>query len=242
MILPHGGTGRNRFPVGTPGLVRPRTRGASGAHGLVRLGRPSVHRADVPRGSNHPPTPFAAFPPDLPMTPSRPVDVGLTDALDPILGDRLGPALERIDARAGARLDDDGVHVRRLLRTTHVPWERISSIRLDSRLDLVLSFGVGLLPVTRLPVIGPVIETAADRAVDQLTHRLVPGLRARAGWAVATVEQQTWRRDVEFHRAARVVVLLYPAVTHRLVEEANSRGIPVIRDDGGPSSTQGTAA
>ncbi len=176
------------------------------------------------------------------MPPARPVDVGLTDALDPMLGHRLGPALEHIDARAGARVDDDGVHVRRLLRTTHVPWERISSIRLDSRLDLVLSFGVGLLPITRLPVIGPVIETAADRAVDQLTRRLAPGLRARAGWAVATVEQQTWRRDVDFQRGARAVVLLYPEVTHRLVDEADSRGIPVIRDDGGPSSTQGTAA
>lgn len=172
------------------------------------------------------------------MSAAHPVDVGLTDVLDPVLGDRLRGALNRIDARAGARVDHDGVHVRRLLRTVHVPWDRVDRIRLDSRLDLLLTFAVGLLPVTRLPVVGAAIESAADRAVEQLARHLAPDLRDRAGWAVATIEQQTWRRDVDFQRTARAVVLLYPAVTHRLVEEADSRGIPVIRDDGAPSTTK----
>lgn len=171
------------------------------------------------------------------MTATTPFDAGLTDVLDPMVGERLGPVLAAIDARAGARVDGDGVHVRQLLRTVHVPWERVTLIRLDSRLDLALTFVVGLLPVTRLPIVGSAIEAVADRATEELTRRLLPGLRGRIGWAVATVEQQTWRPDVDFQRTSRAIALLYPTVTHRLVEEARSRGIPVIRDDGNSSPT-----
>lgn len=165
------------------------------------------------------------------MTSAPPVDAGLTDALDPLLGDRLRPFLDAVDARAGARVDHRGIHVRRLLRTVHVPWDRITRIRLDSRLDLTLTFLLGVLPITRAPVIGRIIESSADRLVEEASQRLVPGLRERAGFAVAVVEQQTWRRDVAFERSARAVALLYPSVTARLVEEAGSRGIEVIRDD-----------
>lgn len=164
--------------------------------------------------------------------PATPVDVGLTDALDPLLGDRAGQLLDRIDARAGARVDDTGIHVRRLLRTVHVPWGRVVRVRLDSRLDMLLTLGIGLLPIARAPWLGPVLTGVTDRFADEITRRLAPGLRDRAGWAVATVEQQTWRRDVTFHRTAGVVALLYPSITHRLVAEASSRGIPVVRDDG----------
>ena len=164
--------------------------------------------------------------------PSRPpVDAGLTDVLDPLLGDRFGPVLDAVDARAGTRVDHRGIHVRRLLRTVHVPWDRVTRIRLDSRLDLALTFMLGVLPITRTPVLGRVIEASADRVVEEASQRLVPGLRDRAGWAVAVVEQQTWRRDVAFERTSRAVALLYPSVTHRLVEEAESRGIEVIRDE-----------
>ncbi len=171
------------------------------------------------------------------MPSTTPVDAGLTDVLDPVLGDRIGPVLAAIDARAGARVDGEGIHVRQLLRTVHVPWDRVTRIRLDSRLDLALTFVVGLLPVTRLPVVGSAIEAAADRATEELTRRLLPGLRGRIGWAVATIEQRTWRPDVDFQRASRAIALLYPTVTHRMVEEARSRGIPVIREDGGTSPT-----
>ena len=160
------------------------------------------------------------------------VDAGLTDVLDPWLGDRFGALLETVDARAGARVDHRGVHVRRLLRTVHVPWDRVTRVQLDNRLDLALTLVVGALPVTRAPVIGAALATAADRVAEEVARRLVPSLRERAGWAVATVEQQTWRRDVDFQRTSRVVALLYPEVTRRLVEESQSRGIPVIRDDG----------
>ena len=167
------------------------------------------------------------------MAPAPPVDAGLTDVLDPLLGDRLGPVLAAVDARAGACVDHRGIHVRRLLRTVHVPWDRVVRVRLDSRLDLALTFLVGVLPITRTPIVGRVIESSADRVAEEVSRRLVPGLRERAGWAVAMVEQQTWRRDVAFERTARAVVLLYPSVTDRLVAEAGSRGIEVIRDDGG---------
>ncbi len=167
------------------------------------------------------------------MPPAPAVDAGLTDVLDPVLGERLGPVLAAIDARAGACVDTRGIHVRRLLRTVHVPWDRVTRVRLDSRLDLTLTFLLGVLPVTRTPVVGRVIEASADRIAEEVSRRLVPGLRERAGWAVAMVEQQTWRRDVAFERTSRAVALLYPSVTERLVAEASSRGIEVIRDDGG---------
>src|SRR5690606_33052585 len=140
------------------------------------------------------------------------VDVGLTDALDPILGNRLGPLLDRIDARAGARVDETGIEVRRLLRTVHVPWDRVARVRLDSRLDLLLTLGVGLLPIARAPWLGPVVTGVTDRFADEVTRRLLPGVRRRVGWAVATIEQQTWRSDVTFRRTAGVVALLYPSV------------------------------
>lgn len=166
------------------------------------------------------------------MAATPTVDAGLTDVLDPLLGSRIGPVLDAIDARAGARVDHRGVHVRRLLRTVHVPWDRVARIRLDSRLDLALTFAVGILPITRAPIVGSLLASSADRVAEEAARRLAPGLRDRAGWAVATVEQQTWRRDVAFERTARAVALLYPALTHRLVDEARSRQIPVIRDDG----------
>lgn len=169
------------------------------------------------------------------MTSRSPVDAGLTDVLDPLLGDRLRPVLDAVDARAGARVDHRGIHVRRLLRTVTVPWDRITRIRLDSRLDLALTFLLGVLPVTRAPVLGRIVASSADRLVEEASQRLVPGLRERAGFAVAVVEQQTWRRDVAFERSARAVALLYPSVTERLVEEASSRGIEVVRDDGAGS-------
>ena len=175
------------------------------------------------------------------MTSRSPVDAGLTDVLDPLLGDRLRPVLDAVDARAGARVDHRGIHVRRLLRTVHVPWDRITRVRLDSRLDLALTFALGVLPVTRTPVLGRVIEASADRIVEEASQRLVPGLRERAGFAVAVVEQQTWRRDVAFERSARAVALLYPSVTARLVEEAGSRGIEVIRDDAAGSGGRSAA-
>lgn len=173
--------------------------------------------------------------------PATTVDAGLTDVLDPLLGDRLGPVLATIDARAGARVDHRGVHLRRLLRTVHVPWDRVTRVRLDSRLDLLLTFAVGLLPITRAPIVGPVLEAGADRVAEEAGRRLVPGLRDRAGWAVAVVEQQTWRRDLAFERSARAVALLYPDVTRRLVDEARRRQIPVVTDDlAGPDWTTAT--
>lgn len=174
-------------------------------------------------------------------TTATPVDAGLTDVLDPLLAQRLGGLLAAIDARAGARVDHRGVHVRRLLRTVHVPWDRMTRVRLDSRLDLALTFAIGLLPVTRAPVVGRLVESTADRIAEEAGRRLVPGLRDRAGWAVAVVEQQTWRRDVAFERSARAVALLYPAVTQRLVDEARARRIPVVRDElVGPDWTTAT--
>lgn len=165
------------------------------------------------------------------MVSAAPVDRGLTDVLDPLLGARFGSVLDAIDRQVGARIDEEGITVRRVLRSARVPWSRVTAVRLDSRFDLGLTFLVGLLPVTRAPVVGRVIEESADRVAEELGRRLVPALRSRAGWAVATIEQQTWRRDVTFERSSRVLALLYPALTHRLVAEATARGIPVIRDD-----------
>lgn len=173
-------------------------------------------------------------------TTAPPVDAGLTDLLDPLLRNRIGGVLDAIDARAGARVDHRGLHLRRLLRTVHVPWDRLTRVRLDSRLDLALTFAIGLLPITRAPIVGRVVESTADRVAEEVGRRLVPELRDRAGWAVAVVEQQTWRRDVAFERTARAVALLYPDVTERLVDEARARRIPVVREAGGPDWTTAT--
>lgn len=74
-------------------------------------------------------------------------DRGLTDPLDPWLGDRFAGLLELVDRRAGVRVDDTGITVRGLVRTHHTSWDRVERIALDNRLDVLLAAATRFLPV-----------------------------------------------------------------------------------------------
>lgn len=155
-------------------------------------------------------------------------DHGLTDRLDPVLGSRFGPWLDRIDERAGVRVDDRGVHVRRVLRTHHAPWDQVGSITLDNRLDVVLAAFTRFLPVRRVPVVGGLLTGAVRDVSATLTRSLAPGARDRAGWTVATVRREgLLRGDVDLDGTAWLTALLHPSLTEAITAHAAMRHIPV---------------
>lgn len=157
-------------------------------------------------------------------------DHGLTDRLDPLLGERFGPWLARVDARAGVRVDDRGIHVRQLIRTQHVPWEKIDGIVLDNRLDVVLAAATRFLPVRRVPVVGGVLTDAVRSASATVTRTVVPGARDRAGWTVATVQREGMLHgDVDVEGGAWLTALLHPSVTEAVTAHAAMRHIPLER-------------
>lgn len=157
-------------------------------------------------------------------------DHGLTDPLDPLLGQRFGHWLDLVDARAGVRVDDGGVHVRGLVRTRHLPWDEISRIHLDNRLDVAVAAATRFLPVRRIPVVGGVLTDAVRDASAQVTRRVVPGARDRAGWTVATIERDSLLRgDVEVDGGAWLTALLHPSLTEAVTSHAAMRHIRVER-------------
>lgn len=168
------------------------------------------------------------------MQPVASVDHGLTDPLDTlagrVLGGRLLPVLEVVDANAGIRVDGVGVELRRVLRRERVRWEQVDRITLDSRLDVSLAFAVRFLPVRRVPLVGGLLVSATRTAVGEVTSRLAPGLRDRAGWVVATLHRPArLRRDVDVDGAPALAALLHADVAEVLVGFAAERGIPVER-------------
>ena len=167
-------------------------------------------------------------------TPAAAVDHGLTDPLDPladrVLGGRLVPLLELVDANAGIRVDGIGVELRRVLRRERVRWEHVDRITLDSRLDVGLAFAVRFLPVRRVPLVGGMLVSAAQGAVGTVTSRVAPGLRDSAGWVVATLHRPArLRRDVDVDGGPALAGLLHADVAEVLVAFAEERGIPVER-------------
>lgn len=164
------------------------------------------------------------------MTRIHTVDHGLTDPLDPLLGRRLGPLLDAIDERAGVRVDDTGIHVRRVLRTHTAAWDAIDAIVLDNRLDVALAAATRVLPVRRVPVLGGVLTDAVQGVASTITARTVPSLRARAGWTVATVSRRgVLAGDVDVEGGAWLTALLHPTVTEAVVAHAAMRHIEVER-------------
>lgn len=169
-----------------------------------------------------------------PPAPPPPLEVGLTDQIDRLLGARIDPrvarALALVDDNAGVRVDADGVELRRVLRNQRVRWDDVDRVVLESRLDVGLAFATRFLPVRRVPVVGGLLVDAAEDAAGALTRRLLPDVRRRAGWVVATLHRsKLLRRDVEVDGAPALAALLAPAVADAVVAHAEARGITVER-------------
>lgn len=165
------------------------------------------------------------------MTSITPADRGLTDPLDGLVPRALHPLLTLVDDRAGMRVDDDGVHLRQLLRTRTIPWDEITSIHLQSRLDVALGAGTRFLPVGRIPVVGRFLSGAVREAASFATKRLAPGPRRQAGWSVATIEREgLLQRDVDVEGGAFLTALFADELLDTLVAQANMRHIPVHHD------------
>ena len=157
-------------------------------------------------------------------------DVGITDPLDPLVGDRLGCVLEAVDRRAGVRVDDDGITVRGLVRTRQIAWDRIERIELDNRVDVVLGSLTRFLPVRRVPVIGGLLTDGVRAFSAAATRRLVPDQRRRAGWVVATIHRRgLLRGDVEVDGGAWLTAVLHPRLTEAIESHAAMRHVPLER-------------
>ena len=157
-------------------------------------------------------------------------DRGLTDPLDPLVGDRLRPLLELVDDRAGVCVDDTGITVRSLVRTRHVDWDRVERIELDNRLDAVVAALTRLVPVRRVPVVGGLVTDAVQGMAAAATRRLLPARRASAGWVVATIHQRgLLRGDVEVDGGAWWTAVLHPTLTEAVESHAAMRHIPIER-------------
>lgn len=157
-------------------------------------------------------------------------DVGVTDRLDPLLGDRLGRVLELVDERAGIRVDDTGITVRGLLRTRHTSWSRVERIELDNRLDVVVAAATRFLPVRRVPWVGGLLTDGVRAVSAEATRRLVPGQRQRAGWVVATIHRRgLLHGDMDVDGGAWLTAVLHPRLTEAIESHAEMRHIPVER-------------
>lgn len=157
-------------------------------------------------------------------------DRGLTDPLDPFLGAQLGHLLERVDRRAGVRVDDSGITVRGLLRTHHTSWAGIDRITLDNRLDVLLAAATRLLPIRRVPWLGGMLTGVVQAATSGVTRRVAPGVRERAGWVVATIHRRgLLYRDIDVDGGAWLTSVLSPAVSEAVQSHAAMRHIPVER-------------
>ena len=157
-------------------------------------------------------------------------DVGVTDPLDRLLGDRLGPLLDAVDERAGVRVDDTGITVRSLLRARHSSWERIERIELDNRLDVVLAALTRFLPVRRVPVVGGLLTDGVRSLSATATQQLLPDQREQAGWVVATIHRRgVLHGDVEVGGGAWLTAVLNPRLTAAIESHAAMRHIPLTR-------------
>lgn len=157
-------------------------------------------------------------------------DRGLTDPLDPWLGNRFEALLEQVDRRAGVRVDDSGITVRGLVRTRHTSWDRVERIELDNRLDVLLAAATRFLPVRRVPVIGGLLTDGVRAAAAATTRRLAPATRQRLGWMVATVHRQgALHRDIDVDGGAWLTAVLNPSVSEAVQAHAAMRHIPIER-------------
>ena len=157
-------------------------------------------------------------------------DHGLTDPLDPWLGDHLDGLLELVDRRAGVRVDDTGITVRGLVRTRHTSWDRVERIELDNRLDVLLAAATRFLPVRRVPVIGGMLTDGVRSAAAAATRRLAPATRQRLGWVVATVHLEgVLHRDIEVAGGAWLTAVLNPSLSDAVQAHAAMRHIPIDR-------------
>ena len=152
----------------------------------------------------------------------------LTDALP---AGRLLPGFNtarRLLDRAGTvRVDDVGITLRGVIPTT-VRWERIRSVEIASRLDTVVGFGLGLVPVLRLPGVRSVAESVFDRAFSSVLSGTYQRARDLAGWSVVRLNLEGGE-EVEVRRLPSLVLTLYPRVTHDIEQHATARGISVQR-------------
>ncbi|MDX1622076.1 MAG: hypothetical protein R3320_13850 [Nitriliruptorales bacterium] len=133
----------------------------------------------------------------------------------------------RLLERAGTvRVDDVGVTLQGLFPTT-VRWERIRSVEIASRLDTMLEFGLGLVPVLRLPGLHSVAASLVDRAATVVAGSVYERARNTAGWKL--VRLNTDGSEVEAKRLPALVLTLYPSVTQDIEHRARQREIPVQR-------------
>ena len=157
-------------------------------------------------------------------------DSGLTDPLDDVVPAALRPVLDAVDGRAGIAVDDDGIELRQALRTRRIPWDHVSTIHLDSRLDVVLGAGARFVPLRRVPLIGGLLVDGLQRLASVVTRRVAPGVRDQSGWAIVTIERSGLRLDVDVEGGPFLAGLFSPELVDAIESHARMRHIPIERD------------
>lgn len=148
--------------------------------------------------------------------------------LDPFpLAPPLAIARQFVDRVANVRVGDDGITLTGVWSRS-IPWDRITTIELSSRLDELLTLGLGFTPLGRVPKLHQLAESALLSTAERLAPVTLARARDRAGWTVVRIEQAT--EETELRRLPALVAHLYPAATRAIVEAAEGRGITVVHE------------
>ncbi|MBW3621771.1 MAG: hypothetical protein KY461_16120 [Actinobacteria bacterium] len=171
------------------------------------------------------PTPADAAP-DRPR--GEPRRFALLDALDRFpLAPPVAAARELVDRVANVRVGEDGITLTGIW-SRRIAWEHIDAVELSSRLDELLTLGLGFTPLGRIPKLHRMAESAVLTTAERLAPLRLSRARDRAGWTVVRIHQQ--RRSTELRRLPALVAHLYPETTRTILDVARRRGIEVVHD------------
>lgn len=179
----------------------------------------------VPTATPAAPTDGAAPPADaVPPVPKR---FALLDVLEAIpLAPPLANAKQLLDRVANIRVDEDeivltGVWPRR------IRWESVHRIEVCSRLDGLITLGLGFTPLGRIPKLVDLTESAVVGTLERVAGGPLGWARERAGWTVLRIHHRD--RTTELRRLPAIVARLYPETTATILEAAAARDIEVRR-------------
>lgn len=209
----------------------------------VRVGPYRRHRPcdldPVVTAASAPPSAAADIEADIPQRPSSQdgraqaaVETrrfALLDMLEPFpLAPPVATVRQLVDRVANVRVGEDGITLTGIW-SRRIPWDRITTIELSSRLDELLTLGLGFTPLGRVPKLRRLAESAVLSTAERVAPLTLSRARDRAGWTVVRIEQAS--KETELRRLPALVAHLYPDTTRAIVEVAERRGIDVVRDD-----------
>jgi hypothetical protein len=161
--------------------------------------------------------------------PAEPRTFALLDVLDPLpLAPPLATARQFLDRMANIRVDDEGI-VLTGVWPRRVGWDRVASIEVCSRLDGLLSLGLGFTPLGRIPTVVDKVEETLVGALERVAAAPLDWAREQVGWTVICIHQRD--RTTELRRLPALVARFYPAATRTIVAAAEARGIEITRRD-----------